>query len=194
MMRVIALHYVLYHDIKVTPDDSVPADDWRILRAQIDTKLFKCLFRAEKLVYQALNKLIFLSAGRLTRDAIFPVCLTMWLLVRLQCLRASFLTNLRPKSSSGNHRSKLRIRHHQFNLLLTTFKTLFRASMPLLLNFDDSLNRDLLGDDAELLAMATKLKGSLVWFKKFGYVKLHRKSMGYSKSHATKIQELINGM
>ena len=77
IIKVIALHYVLYHDIRITPRDSMPANDRLILRAQIDTKVFQCLHRAEKLVYQALHRLIFLSAERLTRDAILPVCLTM---------------------------------------------------------------------------------------------------------------------
>lgn len=80
MMKIIALNYLLFHDVKVTPDDSNSVNDWCILRAQIDTKLFLCLTRAEKLLYQALQKLIFLNAGRLTRDAIIPVCLVMWLL------------------------------------------------------------------------------------------------------------------
>ena len=103
MMKVIALHYVLYHGVKIC-DDSKQANDnnnMRTIRAQIDTKLFEALHRAEKTVYKELHRLIFKSSGQLTRDAIVPVCLTFWLLIRLQCLRASHLSNLRPKESNG---------------------------------------------------------------------------------------------
>jgi hypothetical protein len=107
MMKVVVLNYVLNHRIKVTPDDSSPVEAWGVLRAQIDTKLFQCLYRAEKLVYQLLNKLIFRSAGHLTRDAVFPVSLTMWMLIRIQGARASFLSNMRPKTSVSKIDSSL---------------------------------------------------------------------------------------
>ena len=96
-------------------------------------------------------------------------------------------------SSSGRVTTSASHQDHQFNLLLTTFNALFRTSIPLLLNFNDSCNRNLLGGDDELLAMATKLKGSLLWFKRFGYIKVHKKSMGYSKEHSNKVRELIKG-
>ena len=101
MVKLIALNYVLFHDIDITPDASNSDGDWRTLRAQIDTKLFQCLYRAEKFVYQRLQKLIFVSSGRLTRDAAVPVCLVMWLLVRMQAMRASYFANLLPGSSTG---------------------------------------------------------------------------------------------
>ena len=101
MVKLISLNYVLFHDIKITPDASNSDGDWRTLRAQIDTKLFHYLYKAEKFVYGSLQKIIFLSSGRLTRDAAFPVCLVLWLLVRIQGMRASYFANLRPNSSTG---------------------------------------------------------------------------------------------
>lgn len=102
MMKAMALHYILYHGVKISSYNGAPKNtNTRILNAQIDTKLFQCLYAAERKVYQELQRLIFKSSGQLTRDAIIPVCLTLWLLIRLQCLRASYLSNLRPKTSSG---------------------------------------------------------------------------------------------
>jgi hypothetical protein len=63
-------------------------------------KLFHYLYKAEKFVYPSLPKIPFLSSG-LTRDAAFPVCLVLWLLVRIQGMRASYFANLRPNSSTG---------------------------------------------------------------------------------------------
>lgn len=51
------------------------------------------------------------------------------------------------------------------NLLVATFGTLFRSSLPLLLNLDDSFNKDLLGNDEELLAPSKRLKGIMLWFR-----------------------------
>jgi hypothetical protein len=96
MVKLISLNYVLFHDIKIVPDALSSNGDWRTLRAQIDTKLFEYCHRAERAVCKSLHESIFLSSGRLTRDAAFPVCLVLWMLVRIQGMRASYFANLRP--------------------------------------------------------------------------------------------------
>jgi hypothetical protein len=51
MRKVMALHYILYRGVKVVssiPNPTSPNINPRSLNAQIGTKLFQCLFAAEK--------------------------------------------------------------------------------------------------------------------------------------------------
>ena len=96
-------------------------------------------------------------------------------------------------SSNGRATTSASHQDHALNLLLTTFSTLFRTSLPLLLDFDDKFNKDLLGGDLELLDLAKKVRGSLMWFRKFSYMKVHKKSIGYSKQHTAKMIDVIKG-
>ena len=44
-----------------------------------------------------------------------------------------------------------------------------------------------------MVAIGKKLKGNLMWFRKFGYLKNHRRSIGYSRKHTAKMIEVIKG-
>jgi hypothetical protein len=61
-------------------------------------------------------------------------------------------------SSDGKATTSPSHQYHALNLLAGTFGALFRSSLPLLLNFDDSFNMDLLGNDDELLTLGKRLK------------------------------------
>jgi hypothetical protein len=73
---------------------------------------------------------------------------------------------------------------------MATFSAVSRSTLPLLLDSDDRFNKDLFGGDEELLGMTKKLRASLFRFRKFGYIKCHKKPIGYSRKHT----ELITGL
>jgi hypothetical protein len=109
-----AIHLLLMHGVRITASTSssdtshhLTPDETRIIRAQIDTKLFQCLRRLMKNIHHELQRLIFRTSGQLPHDAIFPVSLTMWLLVLIQYSRAGYMENLRPKTSSSKKRYPL---------------------------------------------------------------------------------------
>ena len=93
--------------------------------------------------------------------------------------------------SSGKTTTSPSHQYHALNLLVGTFGTLFRSSLPLLLNFDDSFNKDLRGNDEELLTLGKRLKGIMLWFRANGYPKFHRQSLSHSMEHTRKVRELI---
>jgi hypothetical protein len=108
IVKVMAIHLLLMHGVRITATTSssdtshhLTPDETRIIRAQIDTKLFQCLCRLMKNIHDELQRLIFKTSGQLPHDAIFPVSLTMWLLVLLQYSRAGYMEHLRPKTSSS---------------------------------------------------------------------------------------------
>lgn len=71
-----------------------------VLRAQLETKLFNLLRQTEKLVYDELQRVVFKSSGQLPKDAVVPVALVLWLLTRLQSLKASHIISLSEGNSS----------------------------------------------------------------------------------------------
>jgi hypothetical protein len=76
MVKLISLNYVLFHDIKIVPDALNSNGDWRTLRAQIDTKLFQYLHRAERAVYKSLHKIIFSELRSLDEGRSLPSLLS----------------------------------------------------------------------------------------------------------------------
>jgi uncharacterized protein YhhL (DUF1145 family) len=114
IVKVMAIHLLLMHGVRITATTSsaetsnhLTPDETRIIRAQIDTKLFQCLCHLMKNIHHKLQRLIFKTSGQLPHDAIFPVSLTMWLLVLIQYSRAGYMENLRPKTSSSEKRYPL---------------------------------------------------------------------------------------
>lgn len=73
---------------------------YSVLRAQLETILFNLLRHTEKLVYDELQRLVFKTSGQLPKDAVVPVALVLWLLTRLQSLKASHVISLSEQNSS----------------------------------------------------------------------------------------------
>lgn len=67
---------------------------FRTVKARIDTILYERLQLAEKELYQRLQRLIFRSAGNLTREQVYPVALVLWQLLRFCCIASSHLSNI----------------------------------------------------------------------------------------------------
>ena len=80
---------------------------------------------------------------------------------------------------------------HGLNLLLCTFEALFRTACPLLLNWDDAFSKDLLGHDAHLLQMATRMGRTLRAYRNRGHSRKFRLGFGYKKEMADRIRGLL---
>lgn len=67
--------------------------EFPVIQAQLNTRLFNLLYNSEKLVCQELQRLVFKASGQLPKEAVVPVALAMWLLARLHSLKAIYLVN-----------------------------------------------------------------------------------------------------
>jgi hypothetical protein len=93
MLRVASLAFVLRAGVKCSTS-GIPRPEYRTVQATIDTILYERLQLAEKELFQLLQRLIFRTAGCLTRGQIFPVALVLWQLMRFISLSSSHLYNI----------------------------------------------------------------------------------------------------
>ncbi|KAH8667449.1 hypothetical protein BGZ60DRAFT_409296 [Tricladium varicosporioides] len=195
--KLVALDMVLNHGVQISSERV--GTDQRILKAQIDSAVFRCLQRVEQAVYHDLQQLIFKTSGQLARDAIIPVSLAIWLLLRLQCYRAAFMSNMRPRDSkdpvlSTNDKATTSAEHqdHTLNLILGTCSALFRTSFPLFIDFEDKFNGDLIGNDRKMVKYGQRMQSCLRTYKKYGAPRCQRRTYGYSKERSKRLLSVLN--
>ncbi|KAF7877176.1 hypothetical protein EAF04_000861 [Stromatinia cepivora] len=194
--KLIALSYMLCKGLKITSiiGEQDMATQYPALRAQLETKLFKLLYNAENLVYQELQRLVFKTSGQLPKDAVVPVALVLWLLTRLQSLKTSHAINSRERNESSSPQTTASSASHQkhaFNLLISVFSALFRSSFPLLMDFEDKSNRDLLGGNEDLIQLSKKLRRDLIAFKRQGYLKAWTLNEGFLKDQVGRLRDVL---
>jgi len=83
---------------------------------------------------------------------------------------------------------------HTFSLLLSVHNALFRQASPLLLNYNEISNQDLLGHDSELIRLAIQLRSSIMWFRDMGFPKSVRSGLFYHKRIGNKLRSALRGM
>ncbi|KAJ8059011.1 hypothetical protein OCU04_011991 [Sclerotinia nivalis] len=194
--KLIALSDMLCKGLKITTiiGKQDMATHYSTLRAQLETKLFNLLYNAENLVYQELQRLVFKTSGQLPKDAVVPVALVLWLLTRWQSLKMSHVINSRERTESSSPQTTASSASHQkhsLNLLISVFTALFRSSFPLLMDFEDKCNRDLLGGNEELIQLSKKLRRDLIAFKRRGYLKAWTWNEGFLKDQAGRLRDVL---
>ncbi|KAM0171322.1 hypothetical protein ACHAPF_008243 [Botrytis cinerea] len=194
--KIIAFSYMLCKGLRITTPMGQQdiAARYPVLRAQLETKLFNLLRQTEKLVYDELQRLVFKSSGQLPKDAVVPVALVLWLLTRLQSLKASHIISLSEGNSSQSSGTSLAVTSHQkhvLNLLISVFTALFRSSFPLLINFEDKCNRDLLGGNEDLIQLSKKLRRDLIAFKRSDYLKAWTWNQGFLKEQVGRLKDIL---
>ncbi|KAI9640387.1 hypothetical protein NHQ30_011132 [Ciborinia camelliae] len=196
MTKLMALNYMLCNGWKIIPLTGEQDTDTRYpaLRAQVDTQLFHLLYNAENLVCQELQRLVFKTSGQLPKDAVVPVALVLWLLTGLHSWRASCLVSLREGNdspSSGTPASPASHQKHILNLLISVLTALFRSSFPLLVDFEDKFNRDLLGANEDLIQLSKKLRRDLIAFKRRGYLQAWKCNKGFLKEQVDRLRDVL---
>ncbi|CAD6446041.1 839a626f-6f53-4d86-b2c2-d153829344b4 [Sclerotinia trifoliorum] len=194
--KLVAFSDMLCKGLKITAiiGEQDMATHYSALRAQLETKLFNLLYNAESLVYQELQRLVFKTSGQLAKDATLPVALVLWLLTRLQSLKTSHLINSRERKKSPSHQTTASYASHQkhsLNLLTSVFTALFRSSFPLLMDFEDERNRDLLGGNEDLIQLSKKLRRDLIAFKRRGYLKAWTWNGGFLKDQVDRLRDIL---
>ncbi|CAG8975956.1 hypothetical protein HYALB_00007087 [Hymenoscyphus albidus] len=181
MLRVACLAFVLRAGIKFSSSTSDANSNFRTVQARVDTILYGRLQIAEMELFQMLQRLIFRTAGCLTREQIFPVALVLWQLIRIVSLSSSHLSNIAKKFQSKAH-GQADYQFVSLRLLLSTHMALFRSSNPLLLAMDEKNNRDLVGDDDELIGLCLKMRNVVLTFRDKGFPEM-KGSIAYKKEH-----------
>ncbi|TGO17681.1 hypothetical protein BTUL_0015g00150 [Botrytis tulipae] len=194
--KLIAFSYMLCKGLRITTPTSQQDEAARypVLRAQLETKLFNLLRHTEKLVYDELQRLVFKTSGQLPKDAVVPVALVLWLLTRLQSLKASHVISLSEQNispSSGTSSAAASHQKHVLNLLISVFTALFRSSFPLLMNFEDKCNRDLLGENEDLIQLSKKLRSDLIALKRSGHLKASTWNQGFLKEQVGRLRDVL---
>jgi hypothetical protein len=100
MLRVASLAFVLRAGVKFSTSAGPGRSEFRTVQARVDTVLYERLQLAEKELFQMLQRLIFRTAGCLTRGQIFPVALVLWQLMRIFSISSSHLSNIAQKFQS----------------------------------------------------------------------------------------------
>lgn len=77
--------------------------------------------------------------------------------------------------------------------MLATHFALFRSSNPLLLDFNDKPNQDLLGGDRELISLAMEMRKVVLDFRERG-VRDMKGSMAYRKDHFDLFRKVYEGL
>ena len=138
-----------------------------------------------------LQRLIFRSAGCLTRDQVYPVGLVLWQLLRFLCISSSHLSNIaqrfHPKNRSSNKLAESAqgpadYQTHGLKLVLSTHLALFRSSNPLLLDVSDKFNQDLLGGHKALIKLGGAMRDVVRKMKDKGFPEL-KGSITYRKEY-----------
>jgi hypothetical protein len=78
-------------------------------------------------------------------------------------------------------------------LVLSTHLALFRSSNPLLLDFNDKLNQDLLGHDQELTKLAIKMRKVVLSFREKGFTDM-KGSIAYRKVYFDLFRRVYDGL
>lgn len=78
-------------------------------------------------------------------------------------------------------------------LVLSTHLALFRSSSPLLLDFSDKFNQDLLGGDKELLKLAGQMRDTVKTFREKGFPDL-KGSIAYRKEYFELFRRVYEGL
>ncbi|KAF7896744.1 uncharacterized protein EAF01_009147 [Botrytis porri] len=194
--KLIAFSYILCKGLRITTPAGQQdiAAQHPVLRAQLETKLFHLLRHTEKLVYDELQRLVFKTSGQLPKDAVVPVALVIWLLTRLQSLKASHVINLSEGNSSpstGTSSTAASHHKHVLNLLISVFTALLRSSFPLLINFEDKCNRDLLGGNEDLIQLSKKLRRDLIAFKRSSHLKASTWNQEFLKEQVDRLKDML---
>lgn len=171
--------------MKATLPGSRSSPRFRTIQARIDTILYQRLKLAEKDIMTQLQRLIFRSAGCLTREQVYPVGLVLWQLLRFLCISSSHLSNIAQrfppkrkfcmhilKSLESNIATALipaDYQTHGLKLVVSTHLALFRSSNPLLLNVSDKFNQDLLGSDPYLIKLGGIMRDVVLKMKDKGF-------------------------
>jgi hypothetical protein len=222
MLRVAALAFILRAGVKYTPASNKPTSRFRTIQARVDTILYLRLQLAEKDLFQMLQHLIFRSAGYLAREQVYPVALVMWQLMRVLCIGASHLSNIVQRFQSKGmalHFSTPSSLCHTSHLLasftiltpttkafgpadyqliglklvLSTHMALFRSSNPLLLNFNDKFNQDLVGGDKQLIKLAMQMRKVVLTFRQKGFPDM-KGSIVYRKEYFDMFRRVYDGL
>ncbi|TAQ83156.1 hypothetical protein B7494_g8521 [Chlorociboria aeruginascens] len=192
MLRVASLAFVLRAGIKYTPTYPSPkASSFRTIQATIDTILYQRLIMAEQTLFSMLQRLIFRTAGCLNRNQVYPVALVLWQLMRIFCIGASHLSNIIKRfQSTAFHAAESQ--YLSLKLLFSTHMALFRSSNPLLLDMNEKFNKDLVGGDLELIALAGKMKNVVTTFREKGCPEM-RGSIVYKREFFEEFRRVCDG-
>jgi hypothetical protein len=82
---------------------------------------------------------------------------------------------------------------HALKLVLSTHLALFRSSNPLLLDFNDELHQDLLGNDQRLIKLAVKMRKVVVGFREKGFTDM-KGSIAYKKGYFDLFRKVYDGL
>lgn len=181
MLRVASVAFVLRAGVKFTTTGSKPSSRFRTIQAKIDTILYQRLQLAEKDLYQRLQRLIFRSAGCLTKEQVYPVALVLWQLLRFCCIAASHLSNIAQRFQSKVD-GPAGYQHYGLKLVLSTHLALFRSSNPLLLDMADPFNQKLLEGDNQLVKLAMEMRKVVITNREKGFRDL-KGSITYRKEY-----------
>jgi hypothetical protein len=190
MLRVAAMSFILRAGVVCTESE------FRTVQARIDTALYRRLSAAESKLFAALHKAVWVSAGRLKREQIYPVAYVIWQTMRLTCQRASHLQNLTTRSKcnkSPAYAKDVERLGHCFNLLLSTHTALFRQNSPMIFDYTDPANADLLAGDEELIKEAMNLRRILLGFQQNNLVRLFRSTNWYQESTYGRLRRVLYG-
>lgn len=209
MLKGTALAYVLRAGVKCTPDSS-----FQIVKAKIDTILYQRLRAIESAQLAMLQKLVWVSAGRLKQQQLYPVGFVIWQTMRAICLRASHLANLQCRFKGqysqwniigfrtintilapGNFAFSKEVDQlgHCFNLLLATHTALFRSNSPILLDFTQANNQALLGGDQDLIKEAMKVRTVILNFQEYSLSRPFRSSNWYRENMYRRFRSILHG-
>jgi hypothetical protein len=195
-LRVVSLNYVLRTGIRIL---SPVTNSHRTIQARIDSLVFSRLRIAESDLNKRLQTVIWKSYGRLTRQQLFPVAYVLWQYLRWTCQRASHLTNLIPAFTYKSHADTAGLKEcaaslsHCFNLLLSIHTALFRGQSPLLLDFEDKFQRDLLDGREDLMSEVLALKGSITKFRESSYPKYMWLSKAFEENTVNRLRSIFDG-
>jgi len=78
-------------------------------------------------------------------------------------------------------------------LVLSTHMALFRSSNPLLLNFNDKFNQDLLGGDKQLIKLAMQMRKVVLMFRQKGFPDM-KGSIVYRKEYFDMFRRVYDGL
>jgi hypothetical protein len=144
---------------------------------------------------------------------VYPVALVFFQLLRMLCISSSHLSNIvqrfKPQGRAPHVTRKLLAPNlaltfqtacapadfqiMSLKLMLSTHMALFRSSNPLLLDFDEKLNQDLLQGEKELIKLAKRMRKVVIGFREKGFPDM-KGSLAYRKEYFDMFREVYAGM
>jgi hypothetical protein len=82
---------------------------------------------------------------------------------------------------------------HCFNLLLSTHTALFRSHSPIIMDFTDPANQDVLGADQEMMDEAMKLRKIILDFREHSLSRPFKSSNWYKDTTYGRFRKVLNG-